>query len=52
MRRHLGKATPEPLNVVVTQSGMIDLTEPTFHAEDVPSLIITTQRGRTRLAHD
>lgn len=52
LRRHLGKTTSEPLNVVVTRSGVIDLAEPTFRTKGVPSLIITTEQGRARLTHD
>lgn len=41
-----------PLNVVLTASGQINLAEPTFHAPDLPSLIITTEAGYGRLKRD
>jgi riboflavin biosynthesis pyrimidine reductase len=41
-----------PLSVVLTGTGVIDLGEPTFHTPELPSLIITTEAGLTRLQRD
>jgi riboflavin biosynthesis pyrimidine reductase len=44
LRATVAKAEP-PLNVVVTAQGEIDLAWPVFRSGDVPSLIVTTERG-------
>ena len=49
LRRRLGRAEPNPLNVVVSASGRVDLAEPTFHTPDLRALIATTPAGRARL---
>jgi len=51
LRRRLGKP-PLPLNVVVTGTGRIDLDEPTFHTDGLPTAIMTTNAGAARLAAD
>jgi riboflavin biosynthesis pyrimidine reductase len=51
LRRKLGKP-PLPLNVVLTASGKIDLDEPTFHTEGLPTAIVTTKEGASRIASD
>ncbi len=47
-RRAQGKRR-NPLNVVVTGSGSIDLEGPIFHTPDLSALIVTTDEGRERL---
>jgi riboflavin biosynthesis pyrimidine reductase len=49
LRRRLGKP-PLPLNVIVTETGRVDLEEPTFHTDGLPAAIITTDAGAARLA--
>jgi riboflavin biosynthesis pyrimidine reductase len=49
LRRKLGKP-PLSLNVVVTASGKIDLGEPTFHTDGLPTAIVTTNEGASRIA--
>src|SRR5438067_8089595 len=51
LRRKLGKP-PLPLNVVLTASGKIDLDEPTFHTEGLPTASVTTKEGASRIASD
>jgi riboflavin biosynthesis pyrimidine reductase len=51
LRRKLGKPSL-PLNVVLTASGKIDLDEPTFHTEGLPTAIVTTKEGASRIASD
>ena len=52
LRRQLGKVAPQPLSVVISASGNVDLAEPTFHTPDVRALIVTTEEGAARLAHE
>lgn len=52
LRQRLGKTTPEPLTVVVSASGHVNLTEPNFHTPGVETLIITTDAGAERLRAD
>lgn len=42
----------DPLNVIVTGSGRVDLAEPTFHTPGLQTLIVTTEEGRRRLRSD
>ncbi len=49
LRRAMRKP-PQPLTVVVTTSGAIDLRMTAFHAPDVLSLVVTTAAGAERLA--
>lgn len=51
LRQRLGKIAPQPLSVVVSASGKVNLAEPTFHTPDVRALIVTTEDGAARLAH-
>lgn len=51
LRTLLGRANPLPLNVVVTASGQVDLSEPTFHHPGLRVLIATTPQGARQLAH-
>jgi riboflavin biosynthesis pyrimidine reductase len=51
LRRKLGKP-PLPLSVILTASGKVDLDEPTFHTEGLPTAIITTNEGASRIASD
>ena len=52
LRQRLGKARPEPLTVVVSASGHVNLSEPNFHTPNVETLIITTDAGAERLRAD
>jgi riboflavin biosynthesis pyrimidine reductase len=49
LRRQLGRSEPHPLNVVVSASGRVNLTEATFHTPQLRALIATTPAGRARL---
>jgi riboflavin biosynthesis pyrimidine reductase len=51
LRRKLGKP-PLPITVILTASGKVDLDEPTFHTESLPTAIITTNEGASRIASD
>jgi riboflavin biosynthesis pyrimidine reductase len=46
-----GKAS-NPLNVILTASGRIDLKEPTFHTEALKVVIITTEEGKAELERE
>lgn len=48
-RRQLGNVDDQPLSVVVSASGRVDLTEPTFHHPGVRALIATTDSGAAYL---
>ena len=37
------------MNVIVTGSGRVDLSEPTFHTPGLETLIVTTEEGERRL---
>lgn len=50
MRRLLLKSEQEPMSVVVTASGQIDLEDATFHTAGLRSLIVTTAQGYKFLA--
>jgi riboflavin biosynthesis pyrimidine reductase len=52
LRQRLGKARPEPLTVVVSGSGHVNLAEANFHTPGVETLIITTDAGAERLRAD
>jgi riboflavin biosynthesis pyrimidine reductase len=52
LRQHLGKARAEPLTVVVSASGRVNLSEPNFHTSGVETLVITTDAGDARLGAD
>jgi riboflavin biosynthesis pyrimidine reductase len=49
LRNGLG-LPPQPLNVIVTSSGDLDLERPLFTTGEVPVLIVTNRRGSRRLA--
>ncbi len=49
VRRKLGKP-PLPLNVILTATGKVDFDEPTFHTDGLPTAIITTNEGFSRIA--
>ena len=48
LRRKLSKPAL-PLNVVLTASGKVDLSEPTFNTEELPAAIITSEKGLSQL---
>lgn len=48
--RQRREKSPNPLNVIVTGSGTVDLNEPTFHTEDLKTLIVTSRAGQQQLA--
>jgi riboflavin biosynthesis pyrimidine reductase len=52
LRARVGARGTEPLNVVVTGSGRVDLAEPTFHTRGLETLIVTTEEGERRLRSD
>jgi riboflavin biosynthesis pyrimidine reductase len=52
LRQRLGKARPEPLTVVVSASGRVNLSEANFHTPGVETLIITTDAGAGWLRAD
>ncbi len=52
LRRGLAKPTLHPLNVIVSGSGRVDLSEPTFHTPGLETLILTGRPGRARLEAD
>jgi riboflavin biosynthesis pyrimidine reductase len=39
----------DPLNVIVTGSGVVDLSEPTFHTQGLETVIVTTEEGGRQL---
>jgi riboflavin biosynthesis pyrimidine reductase len=45
-------APADPLNVVVTATGRVDLAEPTFRTPGLATLIVTTEEGHRRLRAD
>ncbi len=50
LRRSIGRDQPYPLNVVVSATGRVDLSEPTFHYPGLRVLIATTPAGQAHLA--
>ncbi len=52
LRQRLGKARPEPLTVVVSGSGSVNLAEANFHTPGVDTLILTSDAGAERLRAD
>ena len=50
LRRQLGRTDPLPLNVLVSASGNVALSEPTFHYPGLRVVIATTPVGAARLA--
>lgn len=51
-RTCLGKSHRNPLTVIVSGSGRINLEERAFATEDVKTVILTTSKGAERLKHD
>lgn len=51
-RRALGKGDSEPLSVVMSGSGQIDLNERTFHAPNLRIVVMTTAVGQERFRHE
>lgn len=49
MRAALGKGETQPLSVVMSASGQIDLDERTFHSPDLRVVVVTTDVGEERL---
>jgi riboflavin biosynthesis pyrimidine reductase len=49
-RRAVLKKSEPPLNVIVTGSGIVDLQKSVFHTPAVRTIIITSPKGRERLA--
>lgn len=45
----LKKREVNPLNVILSGSGRVDLAEPTFHTPDLKTVIITTPAGKKQL---
>jgi riboflavin biosynthesis pyrimidine reductase len=45
LRANLGKARPEPMTVIISASGQVNLDEPNFHTPGVETLIVTTDAG-------
>ena len=48
-RKHVGKGSPHPLNVVVSGRGHVDLNQSLFKDAEIQSLVLTTQQGASRL---
>lgn len=48
LRTSLRKSA-SPLNVIVSASGVVNLTLPVFQSDDIPALIVTTRRGLERI---
>ena len=49
LRTRLGKTSPQPLNVIVSGSGHVNLSEKVFSTIGVRALIFTTARGQAHL---
>jgi riboflavin biosynthesis pyrimidine reductase len=49
MRANLGKTRPEPMTVIISASGRVNLAEANFHTPGVETLIVTTDTGTERL---
>jgi len=52
LRQRLGRTSSEPLTVVVSASGHVNLAEANFHTPGVETLIVTTDAGAARLRAD
>lgn len=52
LRHALGKGESDPLSVVMSGSGQIDLNERTFHAPNLRIVVVTTAVGQERLRHE
>ena len=51
-RAQASRRSTDPLNVIVTGTGRLDLSEPTFHTPGLETLIVTTAEGEQRLRSD
>ncbi|HEY7127004.1 MAG TPA: dihydrofolate reductase family protein [Ktedonobacterales bacterium] len=49
LRASLGKTRPEPMTVIISASGQVNLHEANLHTPGVETLIITTDAGAERL---
>jgi riboflavin biosynthesis pyrimidine reductase len=49
LRTRLGKKSPQPLNVIVSGSGQVNLSEKVFSTRGVRAVILTTARGQAHL---
>lgn len=52
LRRALGKGESDPLSVVMSGSGQINLNERTFHAPNLRIVVVTTAVGQERLRYE
>jgi riboflavin biosynthesis pyrimidine reductase len=50
LRARVGRREPNPLNVIVTARGDLDVRAPVFHTEGLEALVVTTRRGAARIA--
>jgi riboflavin biosynthesis pyrimidine reductase len=48
-RKHVGKSSLHPLNVVVSGRGHVDLDEPLFRNKEIHSLVLTAEQGAAHL---
>jgi riboflavin biosynthesis pyrimidine reductase len=48
-RKHIGKDSLHPVNVVVSGRGHADLDQPLFRHKEIRSLVLTTEQGAARL---
>jgi riboflavin biosynthesis pyrimidine reductase len=51
-REQASRRRIDPLNVIVTGTGHVDLSEPTFHTPGLETLVVTTAEGERRLRSD
>ena len=51
-RAQASRRSAEPLNVIVTGSGRLDLAEPTFRTPGLETVVVTTAEGERRLRSD
>jgi riboflavin biosynthesis pyrimidine reductase len=49
LRKHLRKASPHPMTIIVSGLGEVNLTERLFQRDDIQSIVLTTRRGEARL---
>ncbi len=52
LRARASRRSADPLNVIVTGTGRVDLAEPTFRAPGLETVIVTTAEGERRLRSD
>lgn len=51
-RARASRRSTDPLNVIVTGTGRLDLSEATFHTPGLETVIVTTSEGEQRLRSD